>query len=112
MVEDYIRGFRGVIGKPLSYELRDNLIPPAAARDTTHHSNASKYLTHDEEMIACGSVLSGHLVIGSDPEAVGPFTNLFITDRALIWYKMVVIFQVSYAWTYLKPAKKHRDGRM
>ena len=27
----------------------------------------------------------------------------------MIWYKMVLIFQVLDAWTYLKPTKKHRD---
>ena len=40
-------------------------------------------------MIARGSILSGPVVLGSDPEAVRPFTGLFITNRALIWYKMV-----------------------
>ena len=29
-----------------------------------------------------------------------------------MWDKMVSIFQGSYAWTYLNPAKKYRDGRM
>ena len=63
-------------------------------------------------MIARGLILSGPAALGSDPGAVGPFTDLFITDRALIWDKMVAIFQGLDAWTYLKPANKNHDGTM
>ena len=48
----------------------------------------------------------------SDTEAVGPFTNSFITYRALIWDNMIAIFQVLDAWTYLNPSNKHRDRRL
>ena len=77
-----------------------------------HHANGSDYFTHDEEMIARGSILSGITLVVSDPEAIGPFISSFITDRALIWYKMITIFQGKYAWTYMKPSKKNNDGRM
>ena len=50
-------------------------------------------------MIARGLVISGHAVLGTDPEEIGPFTNSFITDRAFIWDKMVAIFQGLDAWT-------------
>ena len=70
-MEEYKRGFRGVDGKPLSYVVRDDFIPPVAASDTTHHTNGSKFFTHDEEMIACGLILIGTEVFGSDHEAVG-----------------------------------------
>ena len=30
---------------------------------------------------------------GSDPGAVGPFTNSFIIDRVLIWDNMVAFFR-------------------
>ena len=63
-------------------------------------------------MITCGSILSGPEVSGRYPEAVGPFNDFFITDRALIWDNMVAIFQGSDAWTYLNPSKKHRDGKI
>ena len=69
------------------------MIPPVAASDTTHRANGSDYFTHDEDMIACGSILGGPEALGSDPEAVVPFTDLFVTDRALIWEKMVAILQ-------------------
>ena len=92
--------------------MRDDFETTAATSDTTHRTNGRDYFTYDEEMIACGSILSGHAVFGSDPEDVGPFTDSSITYRALIWDNMVAIFLGSYAWTYLKPSKKHRDLRM
>ena len=74
-VEDYIRRFRGVDGKPLSYRLRDDLIAPVAASDPTYRANGIYYFTHDEEMIADGSILSGPVMLGSEPEAVRPFMD-------------------------------------
>ena len=95
-VEELIRGFRRVDGKALSYGLRDDLETPVDASYPTHLTNDSEYFTHDEEIIARGLILSGSVVLGSDPEFVRTFIDLFITDRALIWDKMVTIFQVSY----------------
>ena len=63
-------------------------------------------------MIALGYILSGPAVLGTDPEAVGPFTKFFITYRALIWDNMIAIFQVLDAWTYLNPSNKHRGRRL
>ena len=63
-------------------------------------------------MISHGSIIIGPAVLGSDPEAVGPFTNLFIIYRVLIWDNIVAIFHVLYTWTYLKTSKKYCDGRM
>ena len=60
-------------------------------------------------MIAQGSILNGYLVLETDPEEIGPFTDSFITNRALIWKNMVAIFQGLDTWTYLKSDKKHRD---
>ena len=112
MVEEYIRGFCRVDGQPLRYGLREDLIAPVAAHDPTYRSNGSEYFTHDEKMIARGSILSGHEVFGTDPEEIGTFADSFISDRAFIRDKMVVIFQVSDAWTYLNLDKKHCGGRL
>ena len=71
----------------------DDLIDPVAASYRTYRANGSKYFTHDEEIITRGSILSGPAVLGTDPEAVGPFTDSFITDRVLIWDNIVAIFQ-------------------
>ena len=112
MVEECIRVFQGVYGQPLSYGLRDDLEPPASVSDPTYNTSGSKYFTPDEEMIYCGPIISGAAVSVSDPETIGPFTDLFTTDRALVWDKMDTILQGSDAWMYLKPSKKHHDGRM
>ena len=94
-MEDYIRVFQGVDGQPLHYGLRDDLEPPAVSSDTMNRANGTKYFTHDEYMISCGLILSGTVVFRSDPKYVGPFTDLFITNRALIWDKMVAILGIK-----------------
>ena len=91
--EDYIRVFHEVYGQPLIYGLSYDLIAPVAAHATTYHTNGSDYFTHNEEMIDRESIISGHAVLGTDPEEIGSFTDTFITNRALIWDKIVAIFQ-------------------
>ena len=88
------------------------MISPVSASDPTYRANGSEYFTHDEEMIAQGSVLSGPAVLGTDPEEIGPFTDSLITNIALIWDKMVAMFQGSDVWTCPNTAKNHRDGRL
>ena len=83
-MEEYITGFRGVDKQPPDYRLRDDWISPVVASDPTHHNNVSKYFTHDEGIISYGSILGWPAVLGSDLEAFRPFTDSFITDRALI----------------------------
>ena len=96
-VEEYTRGFQEVDGQPLSYVLIDHLEYPANVSDTIHHAYGSKYFAHDGEMIYPGLTISWPAVSWSDPEAVGLFTDLFITYREQIRDKMVAIFQESYA---------------
>ena len=88
-VEEYSRGSLVVDIQPLSNGLRDDLEPPTAASDPVYRANSSKYSTHDEEMVDHGPILSRSAVSGSDSEAIGPFSDSFITDRSLVWYKMV-----------------------
>ena len=71
------------------------MIDPVAANDPMYRANGSKYFTHDEEMIARGSIISGPAVLGTNHEEIVPFTDSFITNRTLIWDNMVSIFQVS-----------------
>ena len=47
-LEEYTRGFHGVYGQPIIYELGDDLIALVDAYDTTYYGNVSKYFTHDE----------------------------------------------------------------
>ena len=47
-VEEYIRGFCGVDGQPLSYGLIENFIAPVVVSDTTYRTNGSEYFTHNE----------------------------------------------------------------
>lgn len=111
-VEEYLHGFRGVDGQPLSYVLNNEMVPSPEATDPGYRQAGSTYFTPDEEMLARAPILSGPVVLGTDPEEVGPFTDSFITDRATVWDKLTSIFQGSPAWTYMRGAKKHRDGRL
>ena len=86
--------------------------PLEAARDLTHRVNVSGYFKDDGETISRGSIISMTNVFGINPEAIAPFTYLFITDRVLIWDKMFAIFQGTDTRMYLNPSKKHREGRM
>ena len=88
------------------------MIAPVAAYYSMYRANGSKYFRYDEEMISQGSILSGHAVLGTDHEEIGPFTNSFITKRALIWDKIIESLQGSDACTYPKPANKYRVGRL
>ena len=88
------------------------MIAPVSTSDPTCRDNGSEYFSHDEEMIAQGLILSGPVVLGTDPEDISPFTDSFITNRVLIFDNMVAIFQGLDAWTFLKPAKNHCDERM
>ena len=65
----------------------DDLIALVAASDPMYHDNGTKYFTHDEDMIARGSIINGPAALGSEPGVVEQFTKLSITDRALIWIK-------------------------
>ena len=93
-VEEYIRGFCGVYGKLLIYGLREDFIAPVAAQYPTYRANGSKYFTHNEEILAQGSIFRGHAVLETDPEENVPFTDSFIVNRAFIWDKMIAIFQI------------------
>ena len=99
-------------GKPLSYGLWDDFIAPVDTSDPMYRANGSEYFTLDQEIIVCGSILSGTSALGSDPEVFRPFTNSFITDKALIWDNMVEKIQGKDAWTYMNPDKKHHDVNM
>ena len=51
---EYIRGFRGVDGNPISYVIRQDLFPELAAQYPIHGTVGSKYFTIDEDMISRG----------------------------------------------------------
>ena len=54
ILEEYIRGFCGVYGKPLIYGLMYDFIALVAASDPMYRTNGSEYFTHNEEMITQG----------------------------------------------------------
>ena len=106
-VEEYLRQFRGVEGTPLSYVVRQTLMPVAAATDP-----ATSYPTLDEEMIARAPILEPTAAgVVAELEANGPFVDSYMTDRTMAWDKIANIFQAHQAWTYAKSARRSRNAR-
>lgn len=107
-VEEYLRQFRGINGVPLSYVVRKDLIPTTAANDPS-----TNYSTLDEEMIARAPILeAGAAGTLDDLEKNGPFVDTYMTDRTTAWDKLAVLFQNHASWTYAKPARRTRNGRL
>ena len=57
-------------------------------------------------------VLPGDVGATDELQLGDPFSDSFVTDRAMAWEKLSTIFQEHESWTYLKPARKTRSGRM
>ena len=96
---EYIRGFRGVDGNPISYVIRQDLFPELAAQDPIRGTIGSKYFTIDEDMISRGPIIEGTEVAGTDHDNLDPFINAFMSDRTRVWDKLCAIFHQSEAWT-------------
>ena len=107
-VEEYLRQFGGVNYVPLSYVVRTSFAPKPDATDA-----ATNYPPLDEELIAHPHILvPGTAGVIAELEVNGPFTESFMTDRTTAWDKIAVLFQNHEAWTYAKPARRTRNGRV
>lgn len=105
-IEEHLRQFWGLNGTPLSYVIRKSLWPTAKGDNP-----ASGYATLDEEMILRAPILGTGTVRGAvNQESNGPFADSYITDRALAWDKLALLFHNHESWTYAKPARKQRNG--
>ena len=65
----------------------------------------------DEEIIARVTIF---LLVGATDELQlrDPFSDSFVTDMDVTWEKIPTFFQEHESWTYLKPVRKIRNGRM
>ena len=111
-IDEYFRGLRGCKGHPLSYCLRTDLVPAAAAVDPATGVVGSAYISHDDEMIARGPILEMGAAVGPNAEMVGPFSDAFLVDRTTVWEKLAEILLASDSFTVIKTAKVRRDGRL
>lgn len=111
LVVEWIGGFRGVDGHPLSYVIRDLLVPPGQNSDPTVGEANSEYLTYDEELIARGKIIDGTVAAGADPEKDGPFHASYIIDRSTVYDKLASLFKDTDVWPHMKGFKRRKDGR-
>jgi len=91
-VVECIGSFRGVDGNPLSYGLREKLVPKVSATNPTVGKANLEYLTNDEDLIARGRIIKGG-VAAADPEANGTFRDAYVIDRSKIWVYLTQLFQ-------------------
>ena len=64
-------------------------------------------------MIARAPILAaGAAGVVDNLEADGPFADSFLTDRVTVWEKLMPIFQNHESWTYIKQARKAKNGRI
>ena len=114
MVIQYIEGFRAQDGSRMSYMLRQNLFPPAAADDPTYGTAGSTYGSPDEEIVARHRIVDRSAATDTleHHEKYGPFTDEYLFDRGKLFDLLTVVFaSLPGALTIMKPYKKGRDGR-
>jgi hypothetical protein len=100
IIENYLRECLGTTKIPLSYIIRDDQIPPAAATDL-----ADSYSDITDEMAA----RAPHYV---DPAATPlVFTQHYRADNVTVYNKIVELTRDHECWTYVKDAQRTRDGR-
>ena len=78
---EYICGFYGVDGNPISYVIRQNLFTELADQYPMCGTFGSKYFTIDEDMIARGPIIEVTEVSSTDYENLGPFKNAYMSER-------------------------------
>jgi hypothetical protein len=102
IIESYLRECLDTTKIPLSYIIREDHIPPAAAVDL-----ADSYSDITDEMAARAS--PPHYV---DPTAVPlQFNQHYRANNVTVYNKIVELTRDHECWTYVKDAQRTRDGR-
>ena len=112
-LEIYIKGHRAGEKGPLSYVVRKELFPPAAAVDPGFGDIGTKYNNHDDEMIARQRIIDASVATMDLKvhEKNGPFTDNFTRDRATVYDLLSALFNNTDAYAVIKPYKTKSDGR-
>ena len=100
---EYLHGFRGTTGVPLSYIMRTNETPPGTGTDPTFGAAGSKYNSIEEEMVARAPIRDG--------TAANNYVASFLQDRSRGWDLLFGVFKEDPAYTFMKTHKRARDGR-
>jgi hypothetical protein len=118
-VKTILTHIRGVLGVPLVYVIRYQLIPededddPAFGDDDTIVGK-SKYTSHDHETITCCPILTedcDYDLSYDELDAQGPFVPTFLTDSKKVWAILPALFLSSGVWQHVKKFTATQDGR-
>ena len=95
ILEEYLRGYIGVKGVPLSYVVRSKeAVAPSLDEPETSFSSA------EDEMVVRTPILEG-----------GLRTVTFKRDMMKVWVLIYVITRDLNCWNYVNSAQRKRDGR-
>lgn len=103
-LEEYLRGFLGTDDVPLSYVIREAVDVPAANLNPAAGQPNSPYETVEQEMIERAPHHDG------TPNQIP--TESYLADRTKVWEIISGLTRDHACWTHVKPAQRHRDGRM
>ncbi len=101
-LSEYLRGFLGETGVPLSYVVRKNVEPqadPDPAAPNRHYGWATPQLV----MINRAPIMDP-----ADPEA---YCGTFLLDSETVWQKLKDLLSGEPCWTFIKPTSQSRNGR-
>lgn len=102
IIENYLRECLGTTNIPLSYVIRDEVIPKADADDP-----AAGYPDITDEMAARAPHVNNPNAIQADWE----YQQYYRTDNVTVYNKIVELTRDHDCWTYVKDAQKTRNGR-
>ncbi|KAI2505609.1 hypothetical protein MHU86_8851 [Fragilaria crotonensis] len=98
-IEEYLHSFLGERKIPLAYVVRKNENIPEGEDPST------SYPTKQDEMIA----RAPHYSIDADGHKIPD--PVYLVNSEKVWEIIASITRDKDAWTYVRPAQKHRDGR-
>jgi hypothetical protein len=118
-VKTILTRIRGVLGFPLIYVIRHQLVPEYEKDDFAFGDNGNangtpSYTSHDQEMISRCPILTDACDFTrflDELEAHGPFVPTFLTDTKKVWAILHALFSTSNVWQHVKKFTTTQDGR-
>jgi len=106
-----------VLGVPLGYVIRHQLIPEEDEHDPTfgedNINGKSKYTSHDHETITRCPILAKNCDYELEYDELkiqGPFVPTFLTDSKKVWTILHALFSTSSVWQHVKKFTATQDG--
>lgn len=101
-IEEFLRGCRGCTGVPLIYVIRSNEQVPDSDDDP-----GTNYESLDDQLIARAPIYDP-----ADGDDEPQLNMKYLADRATVWTKMVKLSEDKEWWSYVRPGRTRRDGRL